>query len=351
MKVILFSLLLIVGLLGLEPLIAQTKKDKKGFVIHGSLYRLEKGKPIYLLRGSDTVANTSSNEGGNFTFQGHVPYEIENYQIIIRSDGNNYLSREFYLVNNEIKISGFIRESPMEISLTVEGVLPTEEFERIKEDRKNFYETDKLILNLEKVKSYIESHKNSLVIPLLISSVLNQVSTEQANLMYGLLTPFVKNSKYGLALTSQLKNTIGNRAPDFSGNTPNGDKLSLKEVLDRGRLTMIDFWASWCAPCREENRNVVKVYQQYHNKGFNILGVSLDSNNEAWQKAIKDDGLLWDHVSDLKGWDSEIGKLYGLRSVPKTILVDAAGTIVAMDLRGETLEKKVAELLGEGKSR
>ncbi len=113
----------------------------------------------------------------------------------------------------------------------------------------------------------------------------------------------------------------------------------------KGKYVLIDFWASWCSPCRQENPNVVKAYQMYKDKGFDILGVSMDQNKKNWLKAIKDDNLTWHHISDLKGWACEGGKLYGVNSIPHSVLIDKEGIIIAKDLRGEELLNKLAELM------
>ncbi len=138
---------------------------------------------------------------------------------------------------------------------------------------------------------------------------------------------------------------IGGKAPAFIGTTPEGKKLSLQQAM--GKVTLIDFWASWCKPCRMENPYVVQIYNKYHDRGFNIIGVSLDKTKEAWVRAIKDDKLNWQHVSNLKFWNEPIAKLYGVMSIPQTYLLDAKGIIRAKNLRREQLEQKVKELLDE----
>ncbi len=138
---------------------------------------------------------------------------------------------------------------------------------------------------------------------------------------------------------------IGAPAPDFTQLTPEGDSLSLSDL--RGKVVLIDFWASWCGPCRRENPHVVKLYEKYKDKGFDILGVSLDRQRARWIQAIKADGLTWHHVSDLKGWQNEVAQLYGVRSIPHTVLVDRDGRIIARKLRGPALEAKLAELFDQ----
>lgn len=137
---------------------------------------------------------------------------------------------------------------------------------------------------------------------------------------------------------------VGKEAPNFTLNDIDGKAISLTDL--RGNYVLIDFWASWCRPCRMENPNVVRVYNKYHEKGFEILGVSLDRTKDAWVQAVEKDGLEWLHVSDLKFWNSAAAQLYGVRGIPYTVLVDPDGNVVAQNLRGASLEAKLAELLG-----
>ncbi|MBF7093023.1 TlpA family protein disulfide reductase [Flavobacterium sp. ALJ2] len=121
--------------------------------------------------------------------------------------------------------------------------------------------------------------------------------------------------------------------------------VSLKESL--GKVTIVDFWASWCGPCRKENPNVVAIYKELHSKGLNIIGVSLDKDAKAWKEAIAKDNLTWTQVSNLKFWDEPIAAQYGVQSIPATFILDASGKIVAQDLRGDELKAKIIELLAQ----
>jgi len=136
----------------------------------------------------------------------------------------------------------------------------------------------------------------------------------------------------------------GRMAPEIAMKNPDGQELKLSSL--RGKVVLLDFWASWCRPCRMENPNVVKLYQQYHEKGFDIYSVSLDRKREDWLRAIQQDGLVWtNHVSDLNGWTSSGGATYGVTSIPATVLIDRDGRIIARNLRGSELAAKLKELL------
>lgn len=152
---------------------------------------------------------------------------------------------------------------------------------------------------------------------------------------------FAKELKTRISSMANLN--VGSQAPEIVMNTPSGESFALSSL--RGKYVLIDFWASWCQPCRMENPNVVRVYNNYKNKGFDILSVSLDKTKEAWEKAIEEDGLRWNHVSDLGFWQSAIVPVYNINSIPMTFLVDPNGVIIAKNLRGEALENKLAELL------
>lgn len=142
------------------------------------------------------------------------------------------------------------------------------------------------------------------------------------------------------------KKAPGKQYVDMSIKDLDGKERKLSEWIGKGQYVMIDFWASWCGPCRQELPNVVANYQKYHEKGFEIIGISFDSKDEAWRKAVKDLGMTWPQLSDLGGWKSAAADVYGISSIPASILVDGMGKIVALNLRGEKLGEKLQEIYG-----
>ena len=210
---------------------------------------------------------------------------------------------------------------------------------------------DALTQNLEVyARNFIREHKKSTVSPLIAIIQFGQtIKATEIDTLIAFLDPSVRKSIYVDELkkiADKMRTTeVGSMAPDFTLPTPQGSTFTLSST--RGKYVMIDFWAAWCGPCRQENPNVVALYAKYKDKGFDIVGVSLDREKEAWIKAIADDQLVWNQVSELKYWQSEIAQKYGVSAIPCTFLLDKEGKIIAKNLRGENLAKKLEELMGK----
>ncbi|MCZ4320290.1 TlpA disulfide reductase family protein [Aequorivita viscosa] len=202
-------------------------------------------------------------------------------------------------------------------------------------------------------KDFLKRNNNSLFAAMLISEMVGrqELTPTEASAYIDKMDKDLVASDIVTDLKANLENMkkadVGSLAPDFSAPTPSGETMSLKDAM--GKYTIIDFWASWCKPCRIENPNVVKVYNKYHDKGLNIISVSLDKaeQKDKWIQAIADDKMDWYHVSNLQFWQDPIARQYNVRSIPATFLLDEKGMIIDKNLRGAALEAKIATLLGE----
>ena len=202
---------------------------------------------------------------------------------------------------------------------------------------------------------FIKKHSDYAVSALLFEQLYTNkaIEDEKASELYELLSDYAKNTRAAKDVKKLLDinkaTAVGSIAPEFSAPDKDGNMIALKDV--RGKVTLVDFWAGWCRPCRMENPNVLSVYRKYHDKGLEIIGISLDgapnqpNAKEAWLKAVEEDSLPWTQVSNLKYFEDPVAKQYNIQSIPSSFILDADGKIVAKNLRGAELEVKIAELL------
>lgn len=239
-----------------------------------------------------------------------------------------------------------IDKSQLELKELLAGYRASDEAKKKEIETKYDALTGKMV---EKVKAFVSANTDNMLAAPLFMRFQYDMSEEFQNEILAKASAEFK-SVYGIDkmikhLEVLKKVAVGQKFTDFAMKDIKGKDAKLSDVVGKGKPVLIDFWASWCGPCRKEMPNLVALYQKYHSKGFDIIGVSLDSKQEAWEKGVKDLKISWTQISDLKGWKSDGAALYGVNSIPHTVLVDKDGIIVAKNIHGEELEKKVAELL------
>lgn len=246
--------------------------------------------------------------------------------------------------NQFIFISAERQKEMMEMGEEYQAAMEAQDAEKISEIQNK---SDQLYTATSaKENELIKANPDSYVSAFILALKIKRMEYDELKSYYDNLTPSVQASVPGKSIAEYLQmlapTANGQVAPDFTLNTPAGEPLSMHSV--KGKVKIIDFWASWCAPCREANPEIVALYKEFHPKGLEILGVSLDNDKDAWIKAIKDDKLSWPQISDLQG-ASEVTKEYAITGIPHMLILDENNVIVAKNLKGEKLKEKIAELL------
>lgn len=338
---------------------------QSGYKVTGTVEGMPDGKAIIAtVNGSslDTLAKADV-KNGSFEFTGNVSEPTGAYIMVIGQRG----AIPFMLENANITVNAGqagltvtgsegqkIYDQFMAINTTTqqEAMKLQQEYQAANGDQAKMQAVQEAYAKLmtdaqAKETELIKANPDSYVSTFVIVSGMGQMEYEQLKERYNLLGEKAKASAQGKAIAAQIakleSTAIGQIAPNFTITTPEGESISLYDI--KGKVKLIDFWASWCGPCRGENPHVVEIYKEYHPKGLEIFGVSLDNNKEAWVKAIADDGLVWKHGSDLKGWQSAPAQLYSVSGIPHTVLLNENNKIIAKNLRGDELKQKIAELL------
>ncbi len=321
--------------------------------------------------GRVVTIDSAVSRKGTFTMKGG---SVDYPQMALLIAGNTRRRTSFYLENAVITVTGSL-DSLFNADIT--GSKTQDEYKSFNESNKelsdryselyNEYQTASQAGNSERVaelekqaemiqgemtslqKDFIRNNPASYISPsILISLAYEMEADEIESMLNGLdsavaAVPELQSLKSRIAVMKKV--SVGQKAPDFTMNDVDGNPVALSSKIGPG-LLLIDFWAAWCGPCRQENPNVVKVYNEFHKKGFDVFGVSLDQTKDAWLKAIADDKLTWTHVSDLQYWGNAAAKLYAVNAIPANFLLDETGTIIGRNLRGEALYNKVNEVLG-----
>jgi len=322
--------------------------------------------------GKMVTIDSAVSKNGTFKMSGTVDYP----DMVQLTAVNSPARLTFFLENSSIKITGNIDSLAV---AKVSGSVSQDEYNGLLESIKPLSERYSALYNeyqvavqeknevrvaeLEKEaeaiqsemedvqKDFVKNNPSSFVSPTILRSLSYQMEATEMEEIISKMDTAVANTPLIQELMTRIQTmkvvSIGQKAPDFTMNDVNGQPVTLSSMFGKKKLLLVDFWAAWCNPCRQENPNVVKVWKEFNKKGFDVYGVSLDRTKEDWLKAIEDDDLTWTHVSDLQYWSNAAARLYAVNSIPANFLLDENGVIIARNLRGDALYDKVKELLGE----
>ncbi len=364
--------------------IAAFSQQEKPFTIMGSIKgKYEPVQKVYLSyrTSGSTVIDSSILKDGKYNFSGKVAEPVR-AQLLARPASVQDMSTwraqrkdvaSLILSSEKIEITSIDSFS----NVTIKGSAANDELAKIEKEMKVINQKGEALNNqyIEKDKAKDDAGKNKIMAQFksldkeskniyrkylqanpsspIAMIVINQyaghdINADEVDPLFAALPATVKSypsyKEFSDRLVVARKIGVGKPAIDFTQNDTSGRPLSLSSF--KGKYVLVDFWASWCVPCRQENPNVVSAFNKYKDKGFTVLGVSLDQPNAQarWIKAIHDDGLTWTHVSDLKYWNNEAAQLYGVRAIPFNLLLDKEGKIIAKNIRGEELQTRLAEI-------
>ena len=361
-------------------------KKNTNFKLDGTLTNATAGDVIYLEElapGAKVIIDsTTLDDKGNFSFINASPtagfYRVKSNEqnfamLVLDADQKITLTGDYKNLGNSYKAEGSgdtkiflefnalgkeIQQRTDSMQQAFQSLVGTTKMDSLKMDSLNkvFGDVYNKIIDAyqERFSTLVVKNKSSLAV---LAGIQQLNPTKYINLYKEVdvaLTAKYPTSKYLANLKKDIssfeaqaqktsKLATGSIAPDFTLTTPEGKPLTLSSF--RGKVVLLDFWASWCGPCRKENPNVVAMYKKFHNKGFEIYSVSLDEDKNKWLNAIKADGLIWNHASDLKSWDNKAAKLYGVDAIPFTLLLDKEGKIIDKGLHGKELEAKIKDAL------
>lgn len=347
--------------------ITVTLQAQQGFSIKGNIQNIKPGTLVFLMNGSDgkTIA-TDTVKNGQFQLKGKVTEPdifqvgfvgfkeaidlfMENNAIVIDGDFNS-------LNNVTIKGSAIEQDyldfknsfNPLRDTLNkLVNLINPEKTQPRRDSLIRVFESTKVNV-VNNATSFTQARRNSPVssfVLFVISPLLNGLTDIETR--YNALLPEAKRGSFARILENGIADAkigaVGTVAINFTQKDTSGKAVSLASF--KGKYVLVDFWASWCGPCRQENPNVVAAFQKYKAKNFTVLGISLDENRNNWIQAIRKDKLAWTHVSDLKYFENEVAKLYRINSIPANFLIDPTGKIIARNLRGEELDQTLANIL------
>jgi peroxiredoxin len=309
-----------------------------GYHITGTVQGLPDGTWLYLRTATpDKEIDSCKITNGGFSLSGRIDEPAE--QVYLHTyHYTQYTS--FWLENKNIRISlhtGEFKQAKITGSATQNEARHLDSLETgLDRDRQQAIE-----------RNYVRSHPNSLVAANLLNVYTTTWGRDTTKILYDHLSDKIKASRYGKEINEYIQLnrpvSIGSHYADFGQTDTAGKTVRLSDI--KAKYLLLDFWASWCAPCREENKELVSVYEKFKDKGFVIVGVSMDDNKAFWLKAIADDKLTWMNLSDLRGGKNQASLIYGISAIPTNFLIDDKGVIVAAGLHGQALEDKLKDLL------
>ncbi len=344
--------------------------NKAGYVISGTVEGAVDGDTVYLQEASGrnlTKLDTAVISKGTFTFEGAQDSAVNRY-ITCEVNGEP-LMMDFFLENGKINIAltkesdsatgtsnndayQAIRSQINELSKKMNAIYEVMGDTSLSDEQKEAKQKEGAQLEEEYYKVIKEGVQKNITNPVGIflfkQTYYNNSTDENAALLEQIPANFQKDetiAKIKEQTEKQKKTAVGQTFIDFEMKTPEGKAIKLSDYVGHGKVVLVDFWASWCGPCRREMPNMVEAYAKYKGKNFEIVGVSLDQDGDAWKEAIKQMNMTWPQMSDLKFWQSEAAQLYAVNSIPHTMLIDGNGTILARGLHGEELLAKLAEVI------
>jgi len=330
---------IIYGILALL-IVSCNENPKMEFFLNGKTRSIENGTIIYLDNAdsqTDDLIDSTVIENNSFVFR--TKLSKSPLHVVLRT--KDYSHYRFLWLEN--KPMTFDATKTDFLNATVKGSYEENLGQNLRKEIENLSEEEQRKKEIE----FIKKHPNSIVSAETLSTYCTTFGKKETKELFDQLSEENKTSKYGKIITAYLELNkepkIGEQYVDFEMPDLNGKRLRLSDL--KGKTIFLEFWASWCAPCRKENPKLVKTYKKFKSKGFEIFAISLDEGKDNWIKAIEKDSLNWYHVNDFKGQGNKASLIYGVEGIPDNFLIDESGIIVGRDLRGKELDEKLTELL------
>ncbi len=349
-------------------MIACTGGNKAGYIVTGTVEGASDGDTVYLQEANGrnlTKLDTAVITKGTFTFEGTQDSVVNRY--ITCKAGGESLIIDFFLENGKINVAltkdndavtgtpsndayQEIRAQLNGIRKEMRGIYEAMSDTTLSDEQKEAKQKEGIQLEEQYNKVFKEGVQKNITNPVgvfLFKRTFNNNSADENEALLQQIPAKFQNDEMIVRIKEitdkQKKTAVGSQFVDFEMQTPEGKAVKLSDYVGKGKVVLVDFWASWCGPCRHEMPNLVEAYAKYKGKNFEIVGVSLDQDSAAWKEAIKKLNMTWPQMSDLKFWQSEGAQLYAVNSIPHTVLIDGSGKIIARGLRGEELQTKIAE--------